>query len=111
MKHSYDPTLKGVMGWASAELWHIGEITGMRDPDLQYAYAQSVANSMAHLHDAMKELLADKRYKTAHADLRKTFNVVVRALQGLMKRYKISVAEIRKFNVRHVLGDLSYLSV
>ena len=42
---------------ARTELWHIGEISGMRDPDLQYAYAQSTVNSMMHLHDAMAELL------------------------------------------------------
>jgi len=56
-KHSYDPTVEGLMGWARTELWHIGEISGMRDPDLQYAYAQSTVNSMMHLHDAMAELL------------------------------------------------------
>ena len=110
-RHSYDATVEGVTGWARAELWHIGEITGMRDKDLQYSYALSTANSMAHLNDAFEELIADSRYSHHHPDLIKNQAVVVRALKGLVRRYKINVDTIRKFNTRHVLSDLGYLSV
>ena len=108
--HSYDATVDGVMGWASAELSHIGDITGMRDKDLRYAYALSTAESMAHLNDAFRELIADPRYSHDHPDLIKHHAVVVRALKGLVRRYKINVDTIRKFNTRHVLSDLSYLN-
>ena len=109
-KHSYDATVGGVMGWARAELEHIGDITGMRDKDLQYAYALSTAESMAHLNDAFNELIADPRYAHEHPDLIKHHAVVLRALKGLVRRYKINVDTIRKFNTRHVLSDLSYLN-
>jgi hypothetical protein len=106
-KHSYDATLQGVMGWFQTEIWHIGEITGMRDPDMQYSYALSTANSMAHLHDAIAELLEDPLY-SKNPDLIKTQAVVVRALRELIRRYKINIDTIRKFNTRHVLRNLSY---
>jgi len=108
--HSYDATVGGVIGWANAELAHIGEITGMRDKDLRYAYALSTAESMAHLNDAFEELIADPRYSYDHPDLIKQHAVVIRALKGLVRRYKINVDTIRKFNTRHVLSDLSYLN-
>lgn len=74
----------------------------MRDPDLQYAYAQSTANSMMHLQDAMAELLEDPRY-CQNPDLKKVFGVITRALNELIRRYKVDVAAIRRFNTRHVL--------
>ena len=110
-KHSYDATVTGVMGWVSAEYSHIGNLSGMRDKDLQYSYALSTANSMAHLNDAMLELIEDPRYANDHPDLKKVHGDVVRALKELMHRYKIDVATIRRFNTRHVLRDrdLTYL--
>jgi hypothetical protein len=107
--HLYDSTVEGLMGWARAELWHVGEITGMRDKDLQYSYALSTANSMAHLHDAFSELLTNPLYARHHPDLIKTHAVVLRALKDLVRRYRINVDSIKKFNTRHVLSDLSYL--
>ena len=111
MPKHYDPTVQGVMGWARAEFFHAGELSGMRDKNLQYAYAQSTVNSMMHLHDAMLELLEDKRYRKDHADLRKTFDSVVRALKELIERYNIDIAAILAFNTRHVLRSLAYLRV
>ena len=108
-KHSYDPTVNGVMGWANTEIFHAGEISGMRDKNLQYAYAQSTANSMMHLHDAIQELLEDKRYTMYKADLKKTYNVVIRVLNELVRRYKIDIAAIQEFNTRHVLKDPTYI--
>ena len=99
-KHSYDPTV-----WAGPARNSFMPVT-MRDKNLQYAYAQSTVNSMMHLHDAMLELLEDKRYRKDHADLRKTFDSVVRALKELIERYNIDIAAIQKFNTR-----LAYLRV
>jgi len=104
----YEPTVAGVMGWASAEMYHIGEISTMASKNHQYAYAQSTANGLAHLHDALREIIADPRYRKDRPDLIKTHNTVVRAIRGLVKQYRIDIDEIRRFNTRHILSDLSY---
>ena len=83
---------------------------GDSGPYLQYAYALSTAESMAHLNGAFNELIADPRYSHDHPDLIKHHAVVIRALKGLVRRYKINVDTIRNFNTRHVLSDLSYLN-
>jgi hypothetical protein len=105
----YDMTVHAVMSWAKNELEHVGYLVGVHDPDIQYAYAQSVVNGMLHLRDALLELVKDPNYKMHHPDLQKTHDKVVRVIKHLIKDFKVDLNEIKKFNSRHVLGDLSYL--
>jgi len=105
----YDMTVHAVMSWAKNELEHVGNLVGVRDPDIQYAYAQSVVNGMLHLRDALLELVKDPNYKMHHPDLQKTHDKVVRVIKHLIKDFKVDLNEIKNFNSRHVLGDLSYL--
>jgi len=108
-KHTYDATVKGVMMWANSELEHVGRITGIKDKDIQYSYALSTVNGMAHLRNALFELVKDPDYKQHKKDLLKTHDSVIRVMKHLIKDYDIDLGTIQKFNVRHVLGNLSYL--
>ena len=53
MTPQYDSTAKGLMMWATSELEHVGRIVSLKDKDLQYSYALSTVNGMAHLKDAI----------------------------------------------------------
>ena len=105
----YDLTVHSVMAWAKNELEHVGNLVGVHDPDIQYAYAQSVVNGMLHLRDALLELIKDSNYKAHRPDLQKTHDKVVRVIKHLIKDFNVNLNEIKKFNSRHVLGNLSYL--
>ena len=107
----YEITFKSAMMWANAELEHVGRIASMKDADLQYAYAMSTLNGMAHLKDALAELVEDPEYATHHTDLQRTHDAVVRVMRHLKAEYDLDVDTIRAFNTRHTLQDLSYLNV
>jgi hypothetical protein len=107
--HKYNATAKGVMEWANAELAHVGRIAGIEDKDIQYSYALSTVNGMAHLRNALFELVGDSDYAEHKKDLLKTHNAVIRVMKHLIKDYKIKLDTIKQFNVRHVLGSMSYL--
>jgi len=107
--HIYDTTLMGIMGWAKAELEHVGRIVSVKDRDLQYSYALSVVNSMAHLKDALFQMVNDPVYVHKKQDLLTVHGQVVRTMQHLVKDFHINVGTIRAFNTRHVLSPLTYL--
>ena len=108
--HRYDITAKCAMNWAQHELEHVGRIVGMKDKDLQYSYALSTVNGMAHLRDALYELVTDPAYKDHKADLLKTHDKVIRVMKHLIKDFKVDLNTIRAFNTRKVLSNLSYLT-
>ena len=109
MAKLYRSTARGVMEWANSELAHIGRITSLEDPDIQYSYAMSTVNGMLHLRQALNELVKDPDYAMQKSDLIKTENAVVRALKHLIKDYDIDLNTIRNFNTRHVLRDFDFL--
>ena len=104
-------TVKGVMHWAQNELENVGYLVGVKDPDIQYAYAQSVVNGMLHLRDALLELVNDPNYTTHKEDLQRTHDKVVRVVKHLIKDFNVNLEDIKTFNTRHVLGNLSYLNM
>ena len=105
----YNMTVHGVMKWADHELKHVGYLVTVKDPDIQYAYAQSVVNGMLHLRDALFEMVNDPNYKHQKPDLLKTHDNVVRAVKHVIKDFNVNLAEIKRFNSHHVLSNLDYL--
>jgi hypothetical protein len=105
----YDTTLHGVMGWANSELEHIGRIVSMEDPDLAYSYAQSTLYGMAHLKDALFQMVNDDAYAHHKKDLLNVHAKVIKAMKHLIKDFKLDLEAIKSFNTRHVLSNLSYL--
>lgn len=105
----YHITRKAVMGWAESELESVGRIAAVEDPDIQYSYALSTVNGMAHLKDAIYELVQETSEKEHKRDLLRLHDQVIRVMNLLIKDYKINLQPIRNFNVRGVLSNLSYL--
>jgi hypothetical protein len=108
MKHLYKSNKFGLMKWAESELEHVGRIASVEDKDLQYSYALSTINGMAHLKDALAEAVKSGE-KHHRQDLLRTHDAVIRVMKQLVKTYKINLDTIRAFNTRHVLSNLSYL--
>jgi len=106
----YNVTAHSVMAWAKGELEHVGRIAAVEDPDIQYSYAQSTVNGMLHLRDALFQLVNDPNYSERKGELLKTHDSVVRVVKHLIKEYKVNLDEIKAFNTRKVLGNLSYLN-
>jgi len=104
----YNSTAKGLMKWAESELEHVGRIASIKDKDIQYSYALSTVNGMAHLKDALAECAA----QTGHhkADLLNTHDAVIRVMKHLVQTYKVNLNTIRQFNTRRVLSNMSYLT-
>ena len=107
--HQYETTVKGTMAWANSELEHVGRIASVKDKDLQYSYALSTVNGMAHLRDALYQLVKDPRYRAYSMDLLRTHDAVIRVMKHLIREYKVNLNTIRMFNTRKVLTDFSYL--
>jgi len=107
--HRYESTAKGVMEWANSELQHVGRIASLNDKDIQYSYALSTVNGMAHLKNALFELVNDPDYEYHKKDLLKTHDAVIRVMKHLIREYKVNLSTIKGFNVRHVLGNMKYL--
>jgi len=97
------------MGWAKAELEHVGRIVAMKDKGLQYSYALSTVNGMAHLRDALFQMVNDPAYADRRTDLRITHDQVVRTMDHLISDFDINLNTIRTFNTPRVLGSLNYL--
>jgi hypothetical protein len=108
-KHIYDTTVSGVMEWAKGELEHVGRIVSIKDTGIQYNYALSTIYGMAHLRDALYQMVSDPEYKEKKVDLLKTHNAVVRVMKHLIKDYKIDLSAVQDFNKGHVLRNMSYL--
>ena len=107
--HHYESTVKGTMAWANSELEHVGRIASVKDKDLQYSYALSTVNGMAHLRDALYQLVKDPSYRAHSMDLLRTHDAVIRVMKHLIREYKVNLDTIRMFNTRKVLTDFSYL--
>jgi hypothetical protein len=106
----YDITLKNIMMWADQEIESIGSITALENADLQYSYALSTLNGMAHLKDALDQLIKDKdTVGASKRDLTIKLNKVIRVMKKLMKDYNLDIKAIKAFNVKKVLGSLEYL--
>ena len=85
----YEATMGSVLAWANGELQHVGRIASVKDKDIQYSYALSTVNGMAHLKDALYELVNDKNYKWNHEELLRTHDAVIRVMKHLVREYKI----------------------
>ncbi|NBR60234.1 MAG: hypothetical protein EBT86_01045 [Actinobacteria bacterium] len=107
---SYQSTAKGLYQWANSELEHVGRIASVSNPDLQYAYAMSTLNGMAHLKDALYEYITMNNTSHMKDDLRKVHDKVIRVMKHLVKTYNLNVQTIVDFNTRHTLSNLSYLN-
>ena len=95
--------------WANSELEHVGRIAALEDPDLQYSYAISTLNGMAHLKDALYEFVTERQGEPMTKDLKLIHDKVIRVMKHLIKDYKLNIQEIIQFNTRKVLSSLNYL--
>jgi hypothetical protein len=107
--HIYDTTLFGVMEWAKSELDHVGRIVSIKDKALQYSYALSTVNGMAHLRDALFQMVNDPVYAHRRQDLLTTHDAVIRTMNHLIRDFNIDLRTIRAFNTPHVLSPFTYL--
>jgi hypothetical protein len=104
--YKYNPTAKGLMMWANSELEHVGRIAAVEDPNIQYAYALSTLNGMAHLKDAIYE------YVSANPDANDLLIIhkqVIRVMKHLIRNYDLDVGTIEAFNTQGTLSTLNYL--
>jgi hypothetical protein len=107
--YKYHTTAHAVMEWAKSELEHVGRIVACEDPNIQYSYALSTVNGMAHLKDALFELVSDSNYADEKENLLRIHASVIRVMKHLIKDFKINLDTIKAFNTKGVLSDLSYL--
>ena len=107
--YAYETTMKSLFGWAESELAHVGRIAAVKNPNIQYSYALSTVNGMAHLKDALYELSKETEHKDKKRDILRLHDQVIRVMKHLIREYKIDLAPIKAFNVKGVLSDLSYL--
>lgn len=105
----YDIAYRGVMNWAKHELEGVGYLIGTKNSDIQYSYAQSKVNAMAHLRDALLELVKDPKYKRERTELVKVHDKVIRVMDHLISDFNVNLNDIKRFNTHHVLGNFSYL--
>jgi len=108
--HKYHATCHDIEMWKDQELEHVGRISAMKDKDLQYSYALSTVNGMMHLRDAIYEKVVDPACDEHHRKiLQGEHDDVVRAIQHLIKDYKVNLETIKDFNERKVLRPFNYL--
>jgi len=105
----YNSTANGLMMWAKSELEHVGRIISIEDPNIQYAYALSTVNGMAHLKDALFEYISDNPDSHAKNDLLVFHEKVIRVMKHLIKDFNIDISTIEAFNTRGTLSTLNYL--
>lgn len=105
----YHATAKGLMMWANSELEHVGRIVAVEDPDLQYSYAMSTLNGMAHLKDALYEFVTERPNEPMSKDLKIVHDKVIRVMKHLVKDFNLDLNTIVAFNTRKVLSSLNYL--
>ena len=98
------------MMWAAGELEHVGRIASIKDADIQYNYAMSTLFGMAHLKDALFELVEDSDYEHQKKDLLKTHDNVIRVMKHLCKDYDLDLKAVKAFNTKKVLSNLKYLN-
>jgi len=107
--YKYDITARAVMEWANGELEHVGRIAACADPNIQYSYALSTVNGMAHLKDALFELVSNPDYADKKTDLLHLHDAVIRVMKHIIKDYNVDLSTIKAFNTKGVLSNLSYL--
>lgn len=107
--YRYNPTAQGLIGWTLSELEHVGRIASIEDENIQYAYALSTVNGMAHLKDALYEYISKAKNKALNHDLLVFHEKVVRVMRHLIKTYSVDIETIEKFNTRRTLSPLNYL--
>ena len=105
----YHMTTCGIKHWFRKEIDSVGYLAGVKDPDLQYSWAQSLVNGMLHLRDALYELVNDPAYKREKEELTRMHDKLVRVVKHVIKEYKVNLNTIKRFNTRHVLGPTNYL--
>jgi len=105
--YKYEMTAKSAMMWAESELEHVGRIAAVKDKHIQRSYAMSTLNGMAHLKDALYELVNESG--SLQGDLLRTHDAVVRTMKHLIKDYNLDLKTIKAFNTEHVLSNLNYL--
>jgi hypothetical protein len=109
MSKEYNTTAKGLMMWAASELEHVGRIAAISDKDIQYSYAQSTVNGMAHLKDAIFQYVNKYPENRFKADLLTVHDQVIRVMKHLISVYDVNLEEIKAFNTHKVLSSLNYL--
>jgi hypothetical protein len=109
MTPQYDSTAKGLMMWATSELEHVGRIISLKDKDLQYSYALSTVNGMAHLKDAIFQYVQNHPKSHMRDDLLTIHEKVIRAMKHLIKDFDVDLETIRAFNTRGTLSSFEYL--
>ena len=107
--YKYNATAKGLMMWANSELEHVGRIAAVEDPNIQYAYALSTLNGMAHLKDALFEYVSTRKGEPMTKDVLIIHEQVVRVMRHLIKEYKLDINTIIAFNTKKTLSSLNYL--
>ena len=95
--------------WATSELEHVGRIISMKDKDLQYSYALSTVNGMAHLKDAIFQYVQKHPKSHMRDDLLTIHEKVIRAMKHLIKDFDVDLETIRAFNTRGTLSSFEYL--
>ena len=105
----YNGTAKGLMMWAASELEHVGRIISIEDPNIQYSYALSTVNGMAHLKDALFEYISDHPESHMKSDLLVFHEKVIRVMKHLIKDFDLDLTTIEAFNTRGTLSTLNYL--
>jgi hypothetical protein len=105
----YNSTAQGLIGWTLSELEHVGRIASIEDENIQYAYALSTVNGMAHLKDALYEYISKNKNKAVNHDMLVYHEQVVRVMRHLIKTYSVNIETIEKFNTRKTLSPLNYL--
>ena len=106
----YSMTMQGAMKWAQHEIKSVGYLMGVKDKDIQYAWAQSIVNGMLHLRDALFELVNDPEYTHHKEELLRMHDKVIRIVKHVIKDFDVNLEEIKQFNTRQVLGPLNYLT-
>jgi hypothetical protein len=97
------------MMWAASELEHVGRIAAISDKDIQYAYAQSTLNGMAHLKDAIYQYVNKHPNNHYNEDLLTVHDQVIRVMQHLKDEYNVDLNEIKAFDTHEVLSPMTYL--
>jgi hypothetical protein len=64
---------------------------------------------MAHLKDALFQMVNDPDYKSQKHELFTTHEKVIRAMKHLIKDFNLDLGTIKAFNTRKTLSNLSYL--
>ena len=111
MSHIYNSTAHGLMMWANSELEHVGRIAAIDDEAIQYSYALSTVNGMAHLKDAIAQYVERHPESPMTSDLLIIHDQVIRVMKHLIATYSVNLETIQEFNTKKILSSLEYLQL